>query len=61
MKNYSGYIPGTYRNISVVCRLLPLCQRENFFYILLIIYFCGVLIVNTCFHITSLTYNNYQM
>lgn len=61
MKNDSGYIPGTYRNISAVCRLLPLYQRENFFSILPIIYFCRVLIINTCFQIASLTYNNYQM
>lgn len=37
MKNYSGYIPGTYRNISAICRLLPLYCRENFFYILLLL------------------------
>ena len=30
MKNYSGYIPGTYRNISAICRLLPYIAEKTF-------------------------------
>ena len=30
MKNYSGYIPGTYRNISIITPILP---RKLFLYL----------------------------